>query len=844
MEEVFLHRPAREVREMKRRRFLSSFFLIILAFLGGQGMFPRVHGQLTGTVCIADPFSTSCPSTPLAISALNGTQLQIAVNIDGSDSINGFDIFVKADPSILTSVEVNLTDSVLGPSIFAVAKCTGNTGYGCTTGQNGPGTIRVAAVALGFITTAPTTGRLFSIIFNVTSTTPSVVVGFQTGCSGTSTSSNYCVTVVNGYTLNKETVQESTGAPGDFSIIADLCCPAIGLNARVFGQIRIQSLNGFFGSMSLSFTISPLKRQGPIALPYITGTVLLLPDTSTTMLFELETSAFTPPGNYTVTVTGKAGLVFRTGETSIVVISNSTSPPNPPPTPILPGTPGMDLGFNGLDNIDQRLAGTGSYNNTQFSHEPPDQALCVGGRFIIEAVNTVIQIFDKNGISLTPATPLTQFFGLPPEVVPGPPRVLNDIVSDPRCYYDRQTGRFFLTVLQIDVAGSGRPLGRAHLEIAVSKTPDPRDRWHLYSIDVTDDGNNGTQNHLGCPCFGDQPLIGADSNGFYISTNEFSLYPPGAFYNGAQIYAMSKRALANGILPTIVHIDTGSIPTPPRDAAMGALWSSIQPATTPAGDNYASSFGGTEYFLSSLDFNGTVDNRLAVWALTNTRSLAKASPTVYLSLQIIPSELYGLPNPLAQKDGPAPLATSLTEPLALIDSNDDRMNQVVYSNGLLWSAVNTDITREDVDTVGIAYFSISPRMTSPNSVSGTIFNQGYIAPQGESVIFPSIGVTSDGNAVIVFTLVGPNYYPSAAYAILTTHGTDGIHVAALGSAPEDGFSAYPETGGNGIARWGDYSAAVGDNAGQVWIATEYIPSTSRTTFANWGTYVGKITPSD
>lgn len=801
-------------------------------------MFPPAHAQLIGTVCIADPLSTSCPSSPLAISVLNGTQLQIAVNIAGSDPINGFDIFVKADPSILTSVAVNLTGSVLGPNIFTVAECTGNTGYGCTTGQNGPGTIRVATVALGFITTAPTTGRLFSIIFNVTRTVSSVLVGFQTGCSNTSTNANYCVTVVNGYTLNKETVQESTGIPGDFRMVADLGHPAIGLRESVFGQIHIQSLNGFFGSMSLSFTVSPLKRHGPIAVPFITGTVLLLPGTSTNMVFEFETFAFTPPGNYTITVRGRAGLISRTAEVSILVVGNRTAPPNPPPTPILPGTPGMVLGFNGLDNRDQRLAGTGSYNNTQFSHEPPDQALCYGSGFLIEAVNTVIKIFDKNGAALSPATPLSQFFQLPPEVLPGSPRVLNDIVSDPRCYYDWQTARFFITALQIDVSPSGK--GRTHLEIAVSKTPDPRDRWHLYSIDVTDDGTNGTQNHFGCPCFGDQPLMGSDSNGFFISTNEFSLHPFGLFFNGAQIYAMSKQALVNGILPTVVHIDAGAIPTPPRDARMGALWSSIQPATTPTGDLYDSTFGGTEYFLSSLDFNGTVDNRVALWAVTNTRSLDKPLPSIYLSLHIIASELYALPNPMVQKDGPAPLATSLVEPLALIDSNDDRMNQVVYSNGLLWSGVNTDIARGDVDTTGIAYFIIAPRTSSPTTVSGTIFNQGYVAPQGENAIFPAIGVTSDGHALIIFTLVGPDYYPSAAYTILTTHGVSGIHVAALGLAPEDGFSAYPETGGNGVARWGDYSAAVGDNRGHVWIATEYIPNTPRTTFANWGTFVGRI----
>jgi hypothetical protein len=568
--------------------------------------------------------------------------------------------------------------------------------------------------------------------------------------------------------------------------------------------------------------------------------VLLLPGTSTTILFVFRTSSLTPPGNYTVIVRGKAGLLARSGATSMIVIGNGTRPPAPSPTAILTGTPNLALGFNGIDNRDQRLAGTGPYNNTQFSHEPPDQALCVGGGYVIEAVNTVIQVFDKRGLALTPPTPLTQFLGLSPEVNAGPPRVVGNILSDPKCYYDRQTGRFFLTVLQIEVTASGSLGTRAHVEIAVSKTPDPRDRWHLYSLDVTDDGTNGTQSHYGCPCFGDQPLIGADSSGLYITTNEFSLRPVGAYFNGAQIYAMSKRSLASGVLPTVVHIDAGAISTPPRDAATGAVWSSVQPATTPAGDDYGSSFGGTEYFLSSLDFNGTVDNRIAVWALTNTRSLNKASPSVHLSLQIIPSELYALPNPAVQRDGPAPLASILVEPLALIDSNDDRMNQVVYSNGLLWSGLNTGITRGDVDTVGIAYFIISPRMTSATTISAKIINQGYVAPESENVMFPSIGVTSDGTGVIAFTLVGPDYYPSAAYSLLTTGGIDGVYVAALGSAPEDGFSGYPETGGDGVARWGDYSAAVGDNAGHIWIATEYIPDTPRTTFANWGTFIAKL----
>src|SRR5690348_6100590 len=192
------------------RNLYASFLLTLGLFtFAGPGFLFPAHGQNIGTVCISDPFSTACPVSPVAISVLNGTRIQIAVNIQGSDPTNGFDIFVKADPTVLTPVGINLTSTVLGTNIFTVAECLGNTGFGCGSGQNGPGVVEVAAVAFTG-TTGPTTGNLFSITYNVTKSAANVVVGFQTGCSNTSTIANYCVTVVNGSTntIDRETVQE------------------------------------------------------------------------------------------------------------------------------------------------------------------------------------------------------------------------------------------------------------------------------------------------------------------------------------------------------------------------------------------------------------------------------------------------------------------------------------------------------------------------------------------------------------------------------------------------------------------------------------------------------------
>jgi hypothetical protein len=72
-----------------------------------------------------------------------------------------------------------------------------------------------------------------------------------------------------------------------------------------------------------------------------------------------------------------------------------------------------------------------------------------------------------------------------------------------------------------------------------------------------------------------------------------------------------------------------------------------------------------------------------------------------------------------------------------------------------------------------------------------------------------------------------------------------VRVAAAGAGPEDGVTGYVSQTGSRTARWGDYSAAAVDEIGNLWFATEYIPSIrpeDRTALANWGTFIGKIAP--
>jgi hypothetical protein len=502
-------------------------------------------------------------------------------------------------------------------------------------------------------------------------------------------------------------------------------------------------------------------------------------------------------------------------------------------------------GFNAINHLQQRRAGTGIYKNTQFTLEPPDQGLCVGGSFVLEAVNDALRVYDTSGSLLSAATALNQFYKLKPAFTRSTPPVFGDFVSDPKCYFDPADQRWFVTALQIGLnpeTGDFQP--PTHLEIAVSQTSDPTGMWNLFSIDTTDDGRNGTPTHVNCPCFGDQPLIGADANGFYISTNEYGLvnFP----FNGAQVYAMSKSNLESGSSGAVVHINAGI-----DLLSSGGLAFTVQPATAPSAGGNETANGGTEYFVSDLDFTvgpalGIRANRLAVWALTNTSSLSSAAPSVSLTNVVIDSELYLQPPNAEQKSGELFLGELLHNPLSLLAGNDDRLNQVVFADGKLWTAVNTAITAQNGPTrVGTGYFIVAP--SDPNgTLSASIVKQGYVAVNQENLLFPSIGVTSDGKGVITFSLVGPDFFPSTAYAAIdATHGVGDIHIAGAGQGPEDGFTGYDQFGGD-VSRWGDYTAAVavGDT---VWFATEYIAHpatdlTSRTLLANWATFVAHVTP--
>jgi hypothetical protein len=467
----------------------------------------------------------------------------------------------------------------------------------------------------------------------------------------------------------------------------------------------------------------------------------------------------------------------------------SVPPPRAGGQPVAGAPPSLLANFNGVSSRD-----SGATNFGQ-EFEPPDQGLCAGNGYVVEMVNSAYTVYRPNGSVVTG-----------PFNINGPfDEGLIEFTSDPRCMYDAATNTWYATILFIN-----GDFTVSRIDLSVNTSGAPTKLWTTYQIDTTDIGGSTGPKHPGCPCLGDQPTLGLDSQNVYITTNEFSLLGPE--FNGAQVYAVAKRDLGQPGLPStpahFVHFDRLNIG--------GAIATSIQPAILTGG-------AGAEYFLNSLDPTGTFDQRIGVWAMTNRGAVATGGkPT--LSSVVIPSEAYGFP-PGAEQKGTS----------TLIDSGDDRMQQTQFLNGEVWGELGTSLTipGDTEARAGAAWFDVRPILTGSVISAAHILRQGYVAQKGNYVLYPALQATPSGKAAMVVSVTGSSQFPSAAYSVLPAGGSKfgPITVAAPGTARYD-----PNAG-----RWGDYSWAVLDPSGtSVWMATEYMPPKASQTpdgLRNWGTRV-------
>ncbi len=492
--------------------------------------------------------------------------------------------------------------------------------------------------------------------------------------------------------------------------------------------------------------------------------------------------------------------------------------PDPTPIPVIQeDTPGF-FGWKAISSKQSRESNHGNH----FTVEPPEPVVCMGNGQVLEVVNSALRVFDTKGSPLSDVLDINEFMLLPPAIdrehrphFPGP------FSGDIQCEYDQGSGRWFVMIWSIaQDPDSGETTGDNFYYTAVSKTSDALGDYWIYE-------SNADSPHPGDARAGDHPFIGTDANVYVIQDNEFSFF--GDEFFGSVLHVFSKASLESGNIGRETII---------RPMPIGK-WYSLQPATVPPGGAYESAQGGTLYFASALDFAGTGDNRIALWALTNTSSVDGPNPDFGLQRRNVQTEEYASPGgQVAQRPGDVPLGDAVGEAENGLDGGSDETQPTKFAAGDVWTIVDT---LTESGNVALAWFEITPGFDSNNNLTAHLAHQGYVAIDGNSVAYGAFAVKPDGSPLIAMDVAGPTIYGSSGYGLLdVNNGLDAVHIGGTGLVPDDGFTCYAAFVGDRTrgCRWGDYSDANVGTDGKFWFSGIFFTNAQRRSLSNWNTFLG------
>jgi hypothetical protein len=453
------------------------------------------------------------------------------------------------------------------------------------------------------------------------------------------------------------------------------------------------------------------------------------------------------------------------------------------------------LAFNG-----PTLSDTGAF--------PPDSMGTVGPTQFIVFVNGRIRSYTKAGVAdgVLNADP-DVFFASVTTPVGG--SVLLNFTSDPQIRYDRFSGRWFLSIIDVPctqitnnrcTATAANRWLLAVSNAASNGTISASTVWTFFKFQA-DPGTN----------FCDYPSLGIDVNALYVGCNMFSNV--GAFV-GTNGYVVQKAStLAAG--PIVV--------TAFANLAAGA---GAGPESPRGVDNFDST--ATQGYFVGPD-NATL-SKVMFRRVTNPGTL---TPTISSNIAVtVPTTT--LPNPVEHKGN-----TGGTN--GQLDSLDDRFYQAMIRNGRLWTAHNFLVSASGVASTlstarnAVRWYEFQNLTSTPSLVeSGTVFDSASTRAAALQYWIPSIAATGQGHAVVGFSLAGTPSGATPAYVgrlatdpLGTMTGPPTAGAVQFGTTAAS-YNPPSDPGGSSGRRWGDYSFTVVDPLDDmsVWTIQEYNQATN------------------
>lgn len=459
-----------------------------------------------------------------------------------------------------------------------------------------------------------------------------------------------------------------------------------------------------------------------------------------------------------------------------------------PDTPQTPGT-----SFTGAT-----LTDTGAF--------PPDSMGAVGPTQYVVFVNGQIRTFNKaTGVAdgVINADPDVFFASAMTPV--SPPVVLN-FTSDPQVRYDRLSGRWFMSIIDVPCTN------------ATCTTLAPN-RWLLA---VSNAGSNGVISgstvwtffffQTDASNFDDYPSLGIDANALYTGGNMFS--SAGAFV-GTNGYVVRKSSVL-GAGPIVV--------TTFANLALGAGAGPFAPRGV---DNYDPA--ATEGYFIGVD-NATFGT-LILRRVSNPAGSPSISANISLAVSTTSSNI------------PVGHLGNTGGNNGRLDSLDDRLYAAHIRNGRLWTSHNIGVTAAGTagGTTGatgtkrmaVRWYELNGVRSTDNGgvpivvQSGTVFDSAATVATAIQYWIPSVMVSGQGHAALAFSTAGVTTSANTATVGRLSSDTLGaVETIQNTTATASAYNPPSDPGGAAGRRWGDYSYTSLDPLGDMtmWTIQDFCDS--------------------
>ncbi len=433
---------------------------------------------------------------------------------------------------------------------------------------------------------------------------------------------------------------------------------------------------------------------------------------------------------------------------------------------------------------------------------PPDGMGAAGPAQFIVAVNGRIRSFTKStGLADGILNVDTDVFFSSVMT----PSSSGNFSSDPRIRYDRLSGRWFITMIDVPGLRAQQP-NRVMLAVSDSGTITSSSVWTFFQFEqdtVSPAGDTGD--------FADYPTLGIDANALYIGVNIFN--SNGSFANTTVFVVRKSSVLAGG--PIVVTAFRGLI------TGHGPVNRS-GPFTPQGVDNYDPA--ATEGYFIAVDIGSPTT--LQLLRVSNPGGTPSISGNISLGVA-------QFSNPIL-----VPHLGNTGGNNGQLEGLDRRLLAAHLRNGQLWTSHNIAVDNTGSATGSatrdaVRWYQLTgiPTGQTPSVAQfGTVFQASPANTTDQrSFWMGSVMVSGQGHAAFGFSAAGAtNFIDAATVGRLAGDAAGTVRTPALYTSSTATYNPPGDTGGTSGRRWGDYSYTCLDPSDDMtmWTIQEFCNATN------------------